>query len=241
MDIRSLRRGDPLPPLQKTSLRLYSMRWCPYAQRTRMVLAHKNIPYETVNVDMNDKPDWYWARNPEGRVPILEQGGGHVIYESTATCEWLDDVYTHSRLTPADPYVKARDRMMLEYFSNITSLFYVKLRKPDTLEEGIVQLHKHYSHYEKELEGRGEGPFFGGSSPSMLDFYLWPHMERLPVLARRDPRISVTVTSHPRLAGWYGAMYNVRAVKETMLDHDTHDVFLRGWEAGKPDYDWGLH
>ena len=36
--------GQPLPELKKNVLRLYNMRFCPYAQRTRLVLAHKQVP-----------------------------------------------------------------------------------------------------------------------------------------------------------------------------------------------------
>lgn len=33
--------GSPLPQSTKDTLRIYSMRFCPFSQRTRMVLAHK--------------------------------------------------------------------------------------------------------------------------------------------------------------------------------------------------------
>jgi len=237
-NIKSKRAGDPFPPLQPTSLRLYCMRFCPYAQRTRLVLEHKNIPYETVNIDLSKKPTWFWDRNPNGTVPILERGG-QVVYESTACCEWLDDLYPQIRLTPTDPFIKAKDRILLETFSKITSLFYGKLRKAETLEEGVAELKKRFSFYEQELAQRS-GPFYGGSSPSMIDLYMWPHMERLPVLARRDQRIAVDVESCPRLSAWYTAMYDVKAVKSLLVDHDTHDVFLKGWEAGNVDYDYGI-
>ena len=217
------------------------MRFCPYAQRTKLVLEHKHLPYDVVNINLSSKPAWFLERNPVGTVPVLEKDG-HVIYESTACCEWLDDVYPGHRLTPSDPWVKAKDRMLLEYFGKITSLFYIKLRKPETLEEGIEELHKHLSHYEKELSTR-EGPFFGGSGPSMIDFYLWPHMERMPVLARmKDLRIAVSVEKHPSLSAWYGAMQGVPAVAATMCDHDTHMAFLQGYENNKysVDYDAGI-
>jgi len=240
-NIRSSRAGDPFPPLQKTALRYYSMRFCPFAQRTRLVLEHKQIPFETVNINLADKPSWFWEKNPEGTVPVLEKGD-HVITDSTATCDWLDDMYPCHRLTPCDPYVKARDRMLLEYFGNIIRLFYGKLRKPETLEEGVQDLQKRFQHLENELSNR-EGPLYGGTSPSMIDFLMWPHMERLPVLAKRlDPRMSVSVSTYPRLAAWYTHMYDVTAVKATMLDHQTHDVFLKAYELDPHgvDYDYGI-
>ncbi|XP_005105950.1 glutathione S-transferase omega-1 [Aplysia californica] len=238
MDVKSSRVGSPLPPLQKTALRIYSMRFCPYAQRTRLVLAHKNIPYETVNIDLSSKPSWFFEKNPLGTVPVLEKGD-KIIYESTATCEWLDDVYPHNRLTPSDPYIKARDRMILEYYGKITGLFYGKLRKDDTLEEGIQELQTRYQFFEDEL-ARREGPLFGGEQPAMVDFYIWPHFERLPIVARKDQRIAVNVTSFPRLARWYSAMYKVPAIKAMEVDPDTQEYFLKTVVAGAPDFDYGL-
>jgi glutaredoxin len=36
--------GSECPPLKENQLRLYNMRFCPYAQRAKLVLAAKNIP-----------------------------------------------------------------------------------------------------------------------------------------------------------------------------------------------------
>ena len=37
-------------------MKLYSSRGCPYAHRTRIVLAEKKIPYELIEVDLKNKP-----------------------------------------------------------------------------------------------------------------------------------------------------------------------------------------
>ncbi len=41
-----------------SDLKLYSAAICPYAQRTRLVLAHKKIPVETIEIDLKNKPSW---------------------------------------------------------------------------------------------------------------------------------------------------------------------------------------
>ncbi|CAF4997676.1 unnamed protein product, partial [Rotaria socialis] len=48
------------------------MRFCPYVQRAKLVLAAKNIPYEEINVNLVEKPEWYLEKNAPGQVPSLE-------------------------------------------------------------------------------------------------------------------------------------------------------------------------
>ena len=60
--------GDPIPPKVPGKLRLYSMKYCPYAERVRIVLLAKNIPHDIVNVNLKDKPEWLFELHPEGRL-----------------------------------------------------------------------------------------------------------------------------------------------------------------------------
>ncbi|XP_059156089.1 glutathione S-transferase omega-1-like [Physella acuta] len=238
MTQKSFQKGTPLPPLQPGLLRLYSMRFCPFAQRTRLVLLYKNIPFETINVDLKHKPDWFFDKNPLGLVPIVELDD-KIIYESTATCEWLDDIYPQHRLQPSDPYTKAWDRTLLEYFGKLTTLIYAFLREPDKREKNVEELQKHLKFYEDTLAKR-TGPFFGGETPSMIDFYLWPHFERIPVLESIDTRAGVSKDNFPHLATWFDVMCQLPAVKATMWDAKTHLHFIQSYASGKPDYDFGL-
>ena len=45
MSLKHLEAGSKCPKLDKGTLRLYSMNYCPHAQRSRLVLLAKNIPY----------------------------------------------------------------------------------------------------------------------------------------------------------------------------------------------------
>ncbi|CAK6953126.1 glutathione S-transferase omega-1-like [Scomber scombrus] len=118
-------KGSVAPgPVPKDHIRLYSMRFCPFAQRARLVLNAKGIKYDTININLKDKPDWFLEKSPFGLVPTLETPAGEVVYESPITCEYLDEVYPEKRLLPSNPFGKAQQKMMLEHFSKVTPYFY---------------------------------------------------------------------------------------------------------------------
>jgi len=66
---------QPIPP-NDGQLRLYSMRFCPFAHRAHLVLNVKNIPYHVFYINLSEKPEWYSKVNPNGKVPAL-----HLINE----------------------------------------------------------------------------------------------------------------------------------------------------------------
>jgi glutathione S-transferase len=37
---------------------------CPFAARSRLALAEANADYEEVEIDLQNKPDWYLKLNP---------------------------------------------------------------------------------------------------------------------------------------------------------------------------------
>lgn len=50
------------------------------------MLAAKGIEHECVNINLKDKPEWFFELNPVGKVPVIELPGGKVIYESAICC-----------------------------------------------------------------------------------------------------------------------------------------------------------
>uniref|UniRef100_A0A2I3G1W8 Glutathione S-transferase omega n=2 Tax=Hominoidea TaxID=314295 RepID=A0A2I3G1W8_NOMLE len=117
---RSLGKGSAPPePVPEGSIRVYSMRFCPFAERTRLVLKAKGIRHEVININLKNKPEWFFKKNPFGLVPVLENSQGQLIYESAITCEYLDEAYPGKKLLPDDPYEKACQKMILELFSKV--------------------------------------------------------------------------------------------------------------------------
>lgn len=236
----SIGRGQACPPLKPGVLRLYSMRFCPYAQRTRLVLEHKQIPFETVNVNLKRKPDWLFEMNPIGLVPVLEWDG-HVLHESATCNDYLDEVYPREKLNPSDPYQLARDRQLWESMNKLISSFYDVAGTQGQDKKVFDRMMRAFTRYEKELASRGQGPFFGGKKVCMADFMLWPWFERLPVVNAIVPETTITDSNFPRLSSWMRHMYELPAVKKTMFDKEHHAHFLKSLMVDKnPDYDYGL-
>ncbi|XP_060027354.1 glutathione S-transferase omega-2 isoform X2 [Erinaceus europaeus] len=117
---KTLGKGSPLPgPVPEGLIRIYSMRFCPYAHRTRLVLRAKGIRHEVININLRNKPEWYYTKHPFGQIPVLENSKCQLIYESVIACEYLDDAYPGRKLYPYDPYERARQKMLLELFCKI--------------------------------------------------------------------------------------------------------------------------
>ncbi|XP_017799796.1 glutathione S-transferase omega-2 isoform X2 [Papio anubis] len=117
---RTLGKGSQPPgPVPEGLIRIYSMRFCPYSHRTRLVLKAKDIRHEVVNINLRNKPEWYYTKHPFGHIPVLETSQCQLIYESVIACEYLDDAYPGRKLFPHDPYERARQKMLLELFCKI--------------------------------------------------------------------------------------------------------------------------
>lgn len=52
--------GSKKPEAVKNQGRLYSMKYCPFAHRVRLILTLKQIPHDIVNINLQNKPDWYF-------------------------------------------------------------------------------------------------------------------------------------------------------------------------------------
>lgn len=176
------RLGDAKPEFPDDGVyRLYSMRFCPYAARTHLILDAKNIPYHTINIHLNDKPEWLFDANPLGKVPALQlvnKKNAPFVYESLLIGEYLDEVHPNNKLFPSDPLAKLQEKLWIERFSPIASKFH------QTNVEGTAvwnDIQKGFDEFEKELTFR-RSIYFGGEKPNILDYAIWPWFPRTEVL-----------------------------------------------------------
>jgi len=102
---------------------LYDADRCPFCARVRIVLAEKGIEFETVQVDLDDRPSWIYEKNPLGRVPVLEEDA-FVLPESAVINEYLEERYPEPALWPADPGERSLGRLLVFRFDDLSRPYY---------------------------------------------------------------------------------------------------------------------
>jgi len=162
-------------------LTLVSFDLCPYVQRAAIALSEKGVPFERRDVDLVNKPDWFKAISPLGKVPLL-QVGDEVLFESAVIVEYLEETQAPA-LHPDDPLVRARHRAWMEFGSSILADIWTIETTPDRadFEAKAELLHGKFGRLEAEL---GEGPYFAGERFSLVDAVFAPAFRYFDVFDR---------------------------------------------------------
>ena len=185
-------------------LRLISHKLCPYVQRAVIVATEKEIPVERVDIDLADKPDWFLAISPTGKVPVLEvtlaEGRGVVLFESAVIAEYLDEI-SGERLLAAGPLERARQRAFVELASivlaDIGRLYSAPTQR--SFEVAASLLKDRLAHVGRELTG----PWFDGDRFGLVDAAFAPAFRYLDVFERRAG-VNLLETL-PKVRGWANA------------------------------------
>jgi glutathione S-transferase len=155
----------------------------------RIVLAEKQVEYETVAIDLDDRPAWIFEKNPLGRVPVLEEDT-FVLAESAVIDEYLEERYPEPALWPADPGDRALGRLLVHRFDELSRPYYALRRG----EEGAGE---RFDAALAELDGLLEAqPFLSGREFGLAD------IAYIPWILRARDRMEVELTPYPALADW---------------------------------------
>lgn len=182
-------------------LTLVSHKLCPYVQRAAIALAEKGVAFERVDVDLANKPDWFVALSPLGKVPLLQVDDA-VIFESAVILEYLEETQD-SPLHPADPLQRARHRGWMEFGSAVLNDIWGFYTAMDAaaFEAKAKSLTEKFTRLERAL---GESPYFAGASFSLVDACFAPVFRYFDAFDRiRDFGI---LDGLPRVAAWRAAL-----------------------------------
>lgn len=159
-----------------TSLKLISHKLCPYVQRAVIALKEKGVPFEQIDIDLADKPDWFLELSPLGKVPVLvvtTDRGKVAVFESNVICEYIEETQGGAKLHPADALTRAEHRAWMEFGSAILGDLWglETTTDPATFESKRLAVAAKFARIEAAL---GAGPYFAGNAFSLVDAVFAP-------------------------------------------------------------------
>jgi glutathione S-transferase len=201
-------------------LELVSHALCPFVHRAAIVLREKGVPFTRRTVDLKNKPDWFLAISPRGKVPVLV-ADGVALFESAAICEFLDET-NPPRLVPAEPFERARQRAWVEVANDLLAAQFKAFTAAERVEavktRGVVDA----------LLGRFEEALAAGviseTAFGLIQVAVAPALHRFVVVA---DLMGVDFFSHtPRLAALSRSLAGRPSVAETVPE-DFGDRFIQ--------------
>jgi RNA polymerase-associated protein len=169
-------------------LTLYDAARCPFCARVRIVLAEKRVEFETVEIDLGNRPAWIYEKNPTGKVPVLEEDAW-VLPESAVIMEYLEERYPEPALLPLDPAERAEARLWVWDHDRRLADDYYAFRR-DGVRDG---LDARLAELDRALEGRR---YLAGRDWSLAD------IAYLPWVLRARDLLGVELALWPALADW---------------------------------------
>ena len=183
-----------------TKLTLISHKLCPYVQRVAIALAEKGVPFERIDVDLADKPDWFLKVSPFGKTPVL-LARDTAIFESAVILEYLEDTQ-EPPLHPADPLERAEHRAWIEFGSAILNDIAGLYGAADeaAFAAKVTALHVKFA----RVEDRLKAPWFDGERFSLVDAVFGPVFRYVDAFDRiGDFGI---LSGLPKVAAWRRAL-----------------------------------
>lgn len=171
--------------MPQSQFTLVSHPLCPFVQRVAIVLLEKGITFQRIDVDLRDRPDWFLAMSPSGKVPLLKvpvgNEGESVLFESVAICEYLEEVYPEPALHPMNALIRAQHRAWIEFASATLADAWGFLNATDqqTALGKSAALRGKLERFDSEIS---DGPYFSGERLSMVDIAVAPVFRYFDIL-----------------------------------------------------------
>ncbi len=152
-------------------LKLISHKLCPYVQRAVIALSEKGVPFERIDIDLSNKPDWFLKISPLGKTPVLLVGD-HAIFESAVILEYLEETQAKP-LHPGNALRRAEHRAWIEFGSTVLNDIAGLYAAADeaTFKAKVTQLEQRFARLETRVVA---APWFDGEHFSLVDAVFGP-------------------------------------------------------------------
>ncbi|MGL3208123.1 glutathione S-transferase family protein [Bradyrhizobium sp. BR 1433] len=199
------------------ALKLISHKLCPYVQRAVIALREKGVPFERIDIDLANKPDWFLKISPLGKVPVLvvtrDDGKEVALFESNVICEYIEETQAGAKLHPEDALTRAEHRAWMEFGSAILGDLWGLETATDAaaFESKRQAVAAKFARVEAAL---GAGPFFAGQNFSLVDAVFAPIFRYFDLF---DQLTDLAVFTHtPRLRAWRSALAQRPSVRSAV-------------------------
>jgi glutathione S-transferase len=168
------------------TLELYSASVCPFAHRTRLTLMEKGIDFQLIEIDLNNKPDWFSEVSPYGKVPVIKHQENR-IWESAIINEYLEEAFPEPALLPDSPGKRALARIWIDFANTkLVPVFYKMLleQNPEKQTKWKNQFQEQLQFMEQEGMQKlsSNGNYWFGNRLSLVDLTFYPWFERFCIL-----------------------------------------------------------
>lgn len=155
---------------------LFTFRRCPYAIRARLALALANIAYESIEVDLKNKPEQLLIHSPKGTVPVLVLNDGRVLEQSLEIMYWAllqsDGI---NALPSGVIQIELTEQLITqndgEFKRALDCYKYPEKHPSDAVELARTTANDILAHWNSLLIAT---PYFCGNSASLVDYALMP-------------------------------------------------------------------
>lgn len=179
---------------RRSVMNLFTSPTCPYCHLARIVLAEKDITFESIEVDVDSLPEDLSELNPYNTVPTLIDRD-LVLYDSRVIVEYLDERFPHPPLMPVDPVSRAKTRLALH---RVEKDWYPLMH--DILHKGEKTVAKSRKMLRESIVSSNELfkvlPFFLSEEYSLVDATIAPLLWRLPALGIELPAEAKAVNDY---------------------------------------------
>jgi glutathione S-transferase len=171
-------------PYSVLPVKLYYFPVAPNPTKVRVYLAEKGIALDTVRVNLGEgeqKSPEHLARNPRGKLPVLELDDGTTIAESLPIIEYLEELHPNPVMigsTPAErAQVRAAERLVDTGVMLPVGIAVHATRSPLGLpanpavaDWAVAQAHLTLALVDERL---ADAPFVAGARVTIADCTLW--------------------------------------------------------------------
>jgi glutathione S-transferase len=203
-------------------LQVWGRRNSSNVQKVMWLIGELDLPHEHIpaggSFGLTQSPD-FLAMNPHGRVPVIKDSDGTIVWESHSILRYLAARYGSSRFWSDDAGQRSQADRWMDWSQStlqpafLTGVFWGFYRTPEALrnaksiEESLNRCAQHFGLLDRVL---AERPFIAGDSLSLGDIAAGSNLYRYFELDIKRPDV-------PNVEAWYERLKLRPAFREHVM------------------------